>query len=230
MGSQSWEIHKRQYPAPFFKSIDGRYKRIRTRPKGKPDTEYYRHQVGVIAELEHLSETGEIDLYYGDESHVCSQGYVPYGWQFPGEDVHIPVDRSYKINILGFINRKSQFMGMMTEYNVGTDTVIQYLEQLSFCIKKKTVLILDNASVHKSNSVMERIPFWQQRGLFITFLPPYSPHLNIAETVWRKLKKEWLDPKDYLEKDSLRYATNRWLAALGNQVYINFCHFNENLF
>ncbi|MDR0574663.1 MAG: transposase [Tannerella sp.] len=26
--------------------------------------------------------------------------------------------------------------------------------------------------------------------MFITFLPPYSPHLNIAETVWRKLKKE----------------------------------------
>jgi transposase len=121
-------------------------------------------------------------------------------------------------------------MGMMTEYNVGSDTVIQYLEKLSFCIKKKTVLILDNASVHKSNSMMERIPFWQQRGLFITFLPPYSPHLNIAEPVWRKLKKKWLNPEDYLEKECLLYATNRCLAALGKDVVINFCHFNKNLF
>jgi transposase len=183
----------------------------------------------VIAELEHLNETGEIDLYYGDESHVCSHGYVPYGWQFPGEDIHIPVEKSYKINILGFINRKSQYMGMMTEQNIGTDTVIEYLEKLSFCIKKKTVLILDNASVHKSNRMMERIPFWQRRGLFITFLPPYSPHLNIAETVWRKLKKEWLNPEDYLEKDRLFYAANRWLVALGKQVHINFCRFNINL-
>ena len=184
----------------------------------------------MIAELEHLSQTGEIDLYYGDESHLCSQGYVPYGWQFPAEDVHIAVEKSYKINILGFINRKSQYMGMMTESNIGANTLIEYLEKLSFCIEKKTVLILDNASVHKSNSIMERIPFWQQRGLFITFLPPYSPHLNIAETVWRKLKKEWIDPEDYLEKDRLFYAANRWLAALGKKVHIKFCHFNENLF
>jgi transposase len=184
----------------------------------------------VIAELERLSETGEIDLYYGDESHVCSQGYVPYGWQFPGEDIHIPVEKAYRINIPGFINRQSKYMGMMTESNIGADTVIGYLENLSFCIRKKTVLILDNASVHKSRSIMERIPFRQQRGLFITFLPPYSPHLNIAETVWRKLKKEWIDPQDYTQKDRLFYAANRWLAALGKQVSINFCHFNKNLF
>ena len=47
------------------------------------------------------------------------------------------------------------------------------------------------------------MPYWQKRGLFIFFLPPYSQHLNIAETIWRKLKKEWLEPEDYFEKDSL---------------------------
>jgi transposase len=183
----------------------------------------------MISELEHLNETGEIDLYYGDESHVCSQGYVPYGWQFPGEDVCIPVEKAYKINILGFINRQSKYMGMITEHNIGADTVMEYLEELSFSINKKTALVLDNASVHKSRGIRERIPFRQQRGLFITFLPPYSPHLNIAETVWRKLKKEWINPEDYLEKDKLFYATNRCLAMLGKQLTIKFSHFNKNL-
>jgi transposase len=230
MGSLPGKVNKRQYPASFFKSIGGRYKRIRTRPKGKPDDQFYHHQVEVIAELEHLSETGEIDLYYGDKSHVCSQGYVPYAWQFPCEDIHIPFEKAYKINMLGFVNRKSQYMGMMTQNNIGADTVIDYLERLSFSIKKKTVLILDNASIHKSRSIRERITFWQQRGLFITFRPPYSLHLNIAETVWRKLKKEWLNPEDYMEKDKLFYAADRWPTALGKNVRINFCHFNENLF
>jgi transposase len=121
-------------------------------------------------------------------------------------------------------------MGMTTESAIGAGTVIEYPEKLSFCIEKKTVLIPDNAGVHKSGSIMERIPFRQQRGLFITFLPPYSPHLNIAETVWRKPGKEWLNPEDYPEKDKLFHAANRWLAALGKQVCINFCHFNKNLF
>ena len=177
-----------------------------------------------------MSQSGEIDLYYGDESHVCSQGYVPYGWQFPGEDIHIPVEKAYKINILGFVNRQSEYMGMMTEECINADVVINFLESLSFNITKKTVLILDNASVHKSRSIRERIPFWEKRGLLITYLPAYSPHLNIAETVWRKLKKEWLDPQDYVEKDKLFYAANRWLAALGKQTRIRFSHFNKNLF
>ena len=73
---------------------------------------------------------------------------------------------------------------------------------------------------------MERIPYWQKRGLHLFFLPPYSPHLNIAETLWRKLKKEWLDPPDYLYKDTLAYAIDRCLADMGKGHKINFSHFN----
>ena len=119
-------------------------------------------------------------------------------------------------------------MGIMTERNIGSSIVIEYLEGFSLKIKK-TVLILDNASLHKSGNMMERIPFWNARGLFITFLPPYSPHLNIAQTVWRKLKKEWINSEDYMQKGKPFYAANRWLAALGKQVCINFSHFNKKL-
>jgi transposase len=182
------------------------------------------------ADLEQLSEEGHIDLYYGDESHVCSQGYVPYGWQFPDEEVYIPSEKAYRINCPGFINRKSEYMGTMTENNINAEFVMEYPEKFSFTIQKETVIVLDNAGVHKAKIIRERIPFWQNRGLFIAFLPPYSPHLNIAETVWRKLKKEWLNPEDYLNKDTLCYAANRCLATLGHEFKINFSHFNINLF
>ena len=46
---------------------------------------YYERKLEKLLELENLSTSGKIDLYYGDESHVCTEGYVPYGWQFPGE-------------------------------------------------------------------------------------------------------------------------------------------------
>ena len=57
--------------------------------------------------------------------------------------------------------------------------------------------LLDNARVH-TKAVKERWPVWQERGLFVFFLPTYSPHLNIVEVLWRKLKYEWLRPDDYL--------------------------------
>jgi transposase len=48
--------------------------------------------------------------------------------------------------------------------------------------------------------------------LFVRFLPPYSPHLNLAEVLWRKLKYEWLRPQDYADEDTLPDAV--WQAPL----------------
>lgn len=70
-----------------FKNAGGKYKRIRHRPKGQPLPEHYALQVEKLQELEKMSVEGRIELYYGDETHVCSEGYVPYGWQFPDEEV-----------------------------------------------------------------------------------------------------------------------------------------------
>jgi transposase len=88
---------------------------------------------------------------------------------------------------------------------------------------------LDNARIHKAKAIRERTPYWQNRGLFLFFLPPYSPHLNIAETLWRKLKKQWLDPPDYMTKDNLAYALNRCMAGMGTGHKINFSHWKNNL-
>jgi transposase len=190
--------------------------------------EYYDLQVEKLKELEQLSLSGTIDLYYGDESHVCSEGYVPYGWQFPDEEVCILSEKAYKVNCLGFISRENQCLWKMTTENIDTQFVLEFLEQFSFEIHKTTFIVLDNARIHKAKAIKERIPYWQARGLFLFFLPPYCPHLNITETLWRKLKKEWLNPEDYIHKDKLFYAINRCLANVGINLKINFSHFNLN--
>ncbi|KAA6345463.1 hypothetical protein EZS27_006959 [termite gut metagenome] len=175
-----------------------------------------------------MSEQGKIDLFYGDESHACSEGYVPYGWQFPHEDVCILSEKSHKINCLGFINRQSKYYWKTTEQPIDAEFILEYMEDFSFQIHKETVIVLDNARIHTSKIIRERIPYWQARGLFLFFLPPYSPHLNIAEIIWRKLKKEWLNPEDYSNKDSLFYAVNRCSANLGTNLKIQYAKFNAN--
>ena len=66
---------------------------------------------------------------------------------------------------------------------------------------------------------------WEERGLFLFYLPPYSPHLNIAEVLWRKLKYEWLQPRDYADAHTLFERTLQTLAAVGSQFKINFAEF-----
>ena len=181
-----------------------------------------------MQELEQLASKGLIDLFYGDESSVSSEGYVPYGWQFPDEKVAIYVEKGYKVNIFGLISRTNQCHWEMTQQNIDSQFVVNHLDILSLKITKETFIILDNASVHQSKLVQKTLQIWQNRGLFVFFLPTYSPHLNIAETMWRFLKGKWLYPEDYLQEDDLLYAVNRCMTNIGTNLKINFSPFNEN--
>ena len=215
---------ERKYIPGFFIRIGARYRRIRKRPKGKPSPQLYAYKTEKLQELEKQAKDGLIDLYFADESHVCTEGYVPYGWQFRGEDVFIPSQRAHRLNIFGMIDRNNRHEGFSTQESITADKVADFLDRLSFRIKKDTFVVLDNASVHRGKLIAELRPVWEKRGLFLFFLPPYSPHLNIAETLWRILKGKWLRPADYVSTDSLLYATNRALAAIGNELVINFAH------
>jgi hypothetical protein len=178
--------------------------------------------------LEKLSEAGLIDLFYGDESRVSSEGNVSYGWQFPDEQVCVYVEKAYKVNIWGLISRTSTCHWAMTVKNINAQFVMEQLESLSLTIKIETFIVLDNASFHHAGLFRDRLPILQQRGLFLFFLPTYSPDLNLAETMWRKLKMEWLVAEDYLERDSLLYAVNRCMANVGTNLKIKFGKFNAN--
>lgn len=209
----------------FFISIGARYKRIRKRPRGKPSPQLYEYKREKLQELERQYEEGRIDLYYADESHVCTEGYVPYGWQLHGEDVHIPSQRIARMNIFGMIDRGNHYEGFTTFERMTADKVLEFLDMFSFRISKQTFVVLDNASVHRCKKIMELRPVWERRGLFLFFLPPYSPHLNIAETLWRIMKGKWIRPCDYKETDTLFYAVNRALASIGDCVSIKYKHY-----
>jgi len=68
-----------------------------------------------LQELEELDSKGELVLYYADESHVCTNGYVPYGWQFKNEDVYIPSKKAARLNIFGMITKRNQYKGFTTK-------------------------------------------------------------------------------------------------------------------
>jgi len=183
----------------------------------------------VLGELETLSEAGLIELYYGDESGVSLEPSVPYGWQFADERVSMPTAKGRGINCFGLFTRSNKAVVGTSENSIKAEFVIGQLETLSFSIKKITVVVLDNARIHTGKQMRERIGYWQQRGLFIFYLPTYSPHLNIAETVWRKLKYEWLAPNDYEDEQRLRYSVRQALNEFGKSLRINFSDFNHSL-
>ncbi|EEX18283.1 hypothetical protein HMPREF0973_01834, partial [Prevotella veroralis F0319] len=88
-----------------------RYRRIRKCPKERFSPQLYGYKSEKLQELVQQEKDGLIDLYYGDESHICMDGYVPYGWQFRSEDVYIPSERGLRLNIFGMIDRSNRYEG-----------------------------------------------------------------------------------------------------------------------
>jgi len=171
--------------------------------------------------LERRSEQGQIDLLYGDESGVSLQPYVPYAWQFKGEQVGMPSTSGGRMNCFALLSRNNDCVWEVTQERITASWISERLDRLSFSVKRLTVVVLDNARIH-TKAVKEKGAVWQERGLFVWFLPPYSPELNIAEILWRKLKYEWLQAEDYKDAETLRLAVSQALAAVGRSLNIQF--------
>ncbi|WP_228724414.1 IS630 family transposase [Spirosoma sp. KUDC1026] len=198
---------------------------MRLRPKSKPNAELYQVRYEALSLLEEQSQAGVIDLFYGDESSVSEEGYVPYGWQFKDESVHIEVAKGQRLNCFGMISRQNQLHYATTNGSITSAFVVNQLEELSWRLSKPTVIVLDNARIHTSDKVRQRLGDWHQRGLYLFYLPPYSPHLNLAERLWKELKARWLRPEDYQTSNTLFYAVWLALAAVGQELFIRFSDF-----
>jgi hypothetical protein len=176
--------------------------------------------------LEELSERGDIDLRYGDEAGVSLYPMVPYAWQFPDEKVVLPSERSSRLNCFALLSRTNDCFFRTKEGKVDSVWIAEQITEFSLTLSRPTVLVLDNASVHKK-AFKDHFAAWEERGLFIFFLPPYSPHLNIVEILWKKVKYEWLQVKHYADKNTLYEAVGHILSEVGHSFSIAFQPFKN---
>ena len=139
----------------FFISLGARFGRIRKTTKGTPSPQLYDYKKEKLQELEQQYREGLIDLYFGDGSFTCTEGYVPYGWQFPGESITIPSDRGARLNIWGIIDYNSRYHGFCSTESMTSERIADFLDKFSLTIRKDTFIVLDNAKVHRSKYMKE---------------------------------------------------------------------------
>ena len=198
------------------------WKRVRKSLKGKRnENQFYEALEGIKALLDQANE-GKIDLYYFDESGFTLEPCVPYALQPKNETIEIPSRHSKRLNVLGFMSHICHFESYVIEGGVTSDVVIACFEAFVKTLRKKTVVVIDNASMHTSNAFLNGLDRWKSRGLIIQNIPPYSPELNRIEILWRKIKYEWLDFSAYESFQSLKEFLTDILANIGQEYKINF--------
>jgi transposase len=69
---------------------------------------------------------------------------------------------------------------------VNSQVVLAYFQKVLPTLKEHSVVIMDNASYHKSKELQN---LFDQYNHILLFLPPYSPELNPIEKLWGTIKQ-----------------------------------------
>ena len=199
-----------------------RWKRVRKSLKSLRDPEEFAQCQRELAALQKHEEQGELNLYYLDESGFTLDPYIPYAWQESGSVIELPASKEGRINVLGLMNRKNDVHPYIFEQSINTSVVVACLNDFCKKIKKKTVVVMDNSSIHRSEEFEEYMARWKKKGLIIKYLIPYAPEINLIEILWRHMKYLWLPFSAYQCMKALREALEQILKDVGSKYQITF--------
>lgn len=130
----------------------------------------------------------KIDLWYLDETGIEGDPRPRRRWAKKGAKIRLPYQGTHiRMSTTGLVcPRTGKFYALMFPHS--DTTVFQiFLNNANADLafeRKRNLVILDNASWHKTKSLV-----W---GRFEpVFLPAYSPDLNPIERLWLLMKAEW---------------------------------------
>jgi len=209
----------------FFKKIGISYKRARRSIFKDSKWKTYWEKLSQITSVKGFAEKGLCDLYFFDESGFSLDSNVPYTWSEVGKPTKVPSDRyAKKINVLGFLNTKNKDLFYeMKIGSVNSETTVKLFDKFANRINNTpTVVILDNASIHTSRLFKSNIEKWEEKGLYLLYLPPYSPELNLIEILWREMKYRWFDLNAFASFEKLWTHVQKLLNGFGLEYDINF--------
>ena len=121
-----------------------------------------------------------------------SYSYIKVGEQ---KKIEQSKKRGKRLNILGIYEPKKSLSYALKLGSFKTDSFIKILDKEAIEAENNriktgvdTVIILDNYSIHKSQQVRAKEKEWEKMGLYLFFLPTYSPELNLIEGEWHQIK------------------------------------------
>jgi len=109
------------------------------------------------------------------------------------------------------------------ERTLTSDDLLAYLRERLPPADVPRVVVLDNAGIHTSRVVKAARPALARLGIYLYYLPAYSPELNRIEPVFKQVKHHDMPTRSFTTKADLRQAVEagfdayrRRLAEKGN--------------
>lgn len=141
--------------------------------------------------MEEIAELGPENIVYIDETGIDNNIVPQYGWSEKGNRSYAIQSgfKTERLSIVAGYEYSTKSIIAPLEYNGYTDTKLfnyWFMSELLPNLRHGHVIILDNASFHKSPLLKIEAAKY---GVRVIYLPAYSPDLNPIEKCWANLKR-----------------------------------------
>jgi putative transposase len=98
------------------------------------------------------------------------------------------------------------------------DDLLAYLRQRLPRSDVPRVVVLDNASMHTSKAFKGQRKALAGEGIYLYYLPPYSPELNLIESVFKQVKHHEISKRSHSSKAELRQSVEGGFASYASRL------------
>lgn len=138
--------------------------------------------------IKELAKKKNATIFFGDESSIRSDYHSGTTWALKGRTPVVEDNgHRFSVNMVSAVSPKGEMRFMAVDGRMNSDKFIVFLKRLVHGHDTPIFLIVDNHPIHKSAKVRTFVES-TNGGLYLFYLPPYSPDLNPDEMVWRHLK------------------------------------------
>jgi len=177
------------------------------------------------------ADWSEDQLVFLDES-ACNErtGDRKFGWSPIGIECGVsrPAKKSQRWSILPALSVDGYLSYLIYQGSITAETFELFVEQqvLPHCTPypgPRSILILDNASIHKSVRLRD---LCAEHGVLLIFLPPYSPDFNPIEATFKDFKA-WVKRNHRLAEEYESFEAFLHLAVSQSMGVNARAHYRE---
>jgi transposase len=205
----------------YLKRLGAGYRRTASTLKHKPDPAKAARAGRVLANLKAKAAAGSIVLYYLDECGFAPTLPVGCSWCLAGQRklIRYEAPQGRRVNALAAYRpygRSPRLDVFTAERTWNSHDLIGFLKALPWS-KAPRVVVLDNAGLHTSKVIRRARRELSSKGIYLYFLPPYSPELNEIEPVFRQVKYQEIPERSHTTRIGLRVAVERGFGNYGRK-------------
>lgn len=186
------------------------YRRTSQAVGHKQDPEKVGRAGLVLEGLKKRAAAGRVRLHYLDECGFSPSLPTGYTWCLPGQRKRVRHEypQGRRVNALATYEPFAPVPRLDDrpfDRTLTSDDLIAYLQDVPRADVPR-VVVLDNAGIHTSKVMRAARPGLARLGIFLYYLPAYSPELNRIESVFKQVKHHEMPTRSFATKVDLRKA------------------------